>query len=154
MASKKNLKVGCSRHKDMCGLLKTWSGVAKGSVTPEDCKEVRVRVCMCVYTSTNTHKHTHKHKHTHTSTHTSTQSHSHVHTHTFTPTHSHTNHTCSPASGCANESWCGRSCWHSYGDQLPSSLRLRAPPPPFHATLVSQATRAHTTLGSVCGWRG
>ena len=48
MASKKNARLGSVRHKDVCGLLKTWCGVARGSVTAENCQEVCGSVCICV----------------------------------------------------------------------------------------------------------
>jgi hypothetical protein len=49
MASKKNQRMGSVRHKDVCGLLKTWCGVAKGDVTAEDCQQVCecMRLCLC-----------------------------------------------------------------------------------------------------------
>jgi hypothetical protein len=58
------VSMGTVRHKHVCGLLKTWCGVAKGSVTAEDCQEVCVSVCVwvcaCVsFTDTTTHTHAH-----------------------------------------------------------------------------------------------
>ena len=46
-SKKKNARLGSVRHKDVCGLLKTWCGVAKGSVTAADCQQV----CVGVYVS-------------------------------------------------------------------------------------------------------
>ena len=75
MASSRNVRMGSVRHKDVCGLLKMKSGVAKGSVTAEDCQEVCVCacVCVCIHSLTYTLTHTHAHMHTHTHMHKSTR---------------------------------------------------------------------------------
>ena len=79
MASSKNVRMGSVRHKDVCGLLKKWCGVAKGSVTAEGCQEVCERMCLglclCMYALFHTYNHTHtrSHVHIHTLTHTRLQ---------------------------------------------------------------------------------
>jgi hypothetical protein len=46
------VRMGSVRHKDVCGLLKKWCGVAKGSVTAEECQEVcgcvSLGLCLCL----------------------------------------------------------------------------------------------------------
>jgi hypothetical protein len=83
MASRKNVRMGSVRHKDECGLLKKWGGIAKGSVTAVDCQEVCERMCLglclCMYALFHTHTTTHTHLHVHTHTHTHTPACSRLH---------------------------------------------------------------------------
>jgi hypothetical protein len=63
MALRKKVRMSNVRHKDVCGLLKKWRGVAKGSVTSEDCQEVCecmcLGLCLCMYAFFHTYNHTH-----------------------------------------------------------------------------------------------
>ena len=140
MASKKNQRMGSVRHKDVCGLLKTWCGVAKGAVTAEDCQQVLGCMYLCLFKYARSVSRRCRYR--------LTCVHTHTHAHTFS-------HAAAHSRLGANECVWGRRCWHSYGDQPPSSLPLRPPPPRRRATLqaVSRVTRAHAR-GSVCGWRG
>ena len=74
MASSKNVRMGRVRHRKICGLLKKWCGVAKRSVSAEDCQEVCecmcLGLCLCMYALFHAYNHTHAHMCTHTFTHT------------------------------------------------------------------------------------
>ena len=113
MALRKELRIGSGQHEHVCGLLKKWCDVAKGSVTAEDCQETaaltaedctetslekrktkavrrihlckEVRACLCLRLFIHCLNHSLTYDHTHTRSCVCV----HVHTHhTHTPEHS------------------------------------------------------------------
>jgi tetratricopeptide (TPR) repeat protein len=95
MASKKSVRMGTVRHKNVCGLLKTWT------VTAGDCQQVWecMYLCLCRCARSVSRRCRHRLKYMHTQT----------HTHTFS-------HAAAHSQMGSNKSGWGRRCWHSCGD--------------------------------------